>query len=130
MAKTSFENLEVYQLSERLADAVWEVVKVWERLAQDTLGKQLVRSADSVGANLAEGVGRYTFRDNRRFVRYARGSLYETQHGLRRAHARGLLNEQQTQQLKPLVDELAPRLNAYHNYLSRRARQAPPRSKP
>ena len=113
MARTNFENLRVYQLAENLADAVWEIVRAWDRFAQDTVGKQLVRSADSIGANIAEGTGRGSHQDNRRFVRMARGSLYETQHWLRRAYRRNLLTEQQTQQLKTIVDELAPTLNAY-----------------
>ena len=56
--KTNFENLEIYTLSEQLADSVWEIVLKWNNLAQDTVGKQLIRSADSVGANIAEGSGR------------------------------------------------------------------------
>jgi four helix bundle protein len=113
MARTSFENLRVYQLAERLADAVWEIVRKWDRLARDTVGKQLVRAADSIGANIAEGTGRGSHLDNRRFVRIARGSLYETQHWLRRAFCRRLLDEEQTKQLKETVDQLAPTLNAY-----------------
>ena len=113
MARTSFENLRVYQLAEKLADAVWEVVLGWDRLAKDTVGKQLVRAADSVGANIAEGTGRGSHQDNRRFVRIGRGSLYETQHWLRRAYRRNLLTEEQTQELRAIVDELAPTLNAY-----------------
>ncbi len=74
---------------------------------------QLVKAADSVGANTAEGTGRGTFVDNRRFVRIARGSLNETQHWLRRAYKRKLLNEKEIQTIKPIIDELAPRLNAY-----------------
>jgi len=74
MARSSFENLEVYRLAERLADEVWRDVGKWGALARDTVGKQLIRAADSVGANLAEGVGRGTYRENRRFVRVARGS--------------------------------------------------------
>ena len=53
MSKTNFENLEVYQLSEKLADAIWDVVAEWDFFARDTVAKQLVRAADSVGANLA-----------------------------------------------------------------------------
>ncbi len=113
MAKTNFENLQVYQLSERLSDDVWKVVIGWNRLAQDTVGKQLIRSADSIGANIAEGSGRGSAQDHRRFLRIARGSLYETQHWLRRAFKRQLLNEDQVKKLKPVVDELAPKLNAY-----------------
>lgn len=58
MAKAAFEGLEVYRLSERLADRVWNVVLHWPFLAQDTVGKQLIRAADSIGANIVEGYGR------------------------------------------------------------------------
>jgi four helix bundle protein len=56
--------------------------------AKDTVGKQMVRAGDSIGANIAEGSGRGSFQDNRRFIRIARGSLYETMHWLRRANNR------------------------------------------
>lgn len=119
MARTAFETLEVYQLSERLADEVWRIVRGWDSFARRTVGAQIVRSADSVGANLAEGSGRGTPADHRRFVRIARGSLYETKHWLRRAHRRDLLSDAQTDTLRPLLDELAPRLNASLNSIGR-----------
>lgn len=113
MAKTNFESLRVYQLSELLADQIWTIVMKWNVFARDTIGKQLVRAADSIGANIAEGTGRGTFVENRRFVRIARGSLNETQHFLRRAYKRQLLSDKEIRVLKPMVDELAPKLNAY-----------------
>jgi len=113
MATKGFEDLEVYQLAERLADEVWSVTMTWHAFAKNTVGQQMTRSADSVGANIAEGSGRYNYQDNRRFIRIARGSLYETKHWLRRAFKRNLLTEEQVNSLKPILDELAPRLNAY-----------------
>ncbi len=113
MAKTNFESLRVYQLSESLADQIWSIVVKWNVFARDTVGKQLVKAADSIGANIAEGTGRGSFVDNRRFVRIARGSLNETQHWLRRAYKRQLLNDKEVRNLKPIIDELAPKLNAY-----------------
>lgn len=115
MPRSNFEKLEVYKLSERLADMVWEAVSGWDFLAKDTVGRQLVRSADSIGANIAEGVGRGSFLDNRRFVLTARGSLYETKHWLRRAFQRQLLTPDQIGTLRETMDELTPRLNAYLN---------------
>lgn len=116
MAKTlGFEQLQVYQLAEQLADQVWIIVKAWQPLSRDTVGKQLIRAADSIGANIAEGTGRGSFQDNRRFIRMARGSLYETKHWLRRAYQRDLLTEPQTRSLKTVLDELSPKLNAYLN---------------
>ena len=108
-----FENLRVYQLSEELSDSIWKIAKGWDQLAKDTIGKQLIRAADSIGANIAEGTGRGSFQDNRRFVRIARGSLYETRHWLRRAHARRLITVDAVNIVKPILDELGPRLNAY-----------------
>ena len=113
MAKTNFENLRVYQLSEQLADRIWDIVLGWNNFAKDTVGKQIVRSADSIGANIAEGEGRGSFQDNRRFVRVSRGSLQETQHWLRRAFKRNLLSKEQIEELKPLIKQLSPTLNAY-----------------
>ena len=113
MAKSNFENLAVYQLAERLADNVWDIVVTWPPLARDTVGKQLIRAADSIGANIAEGDGRGTYQENRRFTRIARGSLNETKHWLRRAYRRKFLSKLEISKLKSILDELAPRLNAY-----------------
>ena len=112
-ARTSFENLQVYRLGEKLADEVWTVVIGWKQFAKTTVGRQMVRAADSVGANIAEGSGKRSFQDNRRFVRMARGSLNETKHWLRRAYSRGLLSTEDVKRIRPIIDELAPKLNAY-----------------
>ncbi len=113
MSVKSFEELRVYQQSEELADAIWDIVLAWNTLAKDTVGKQMIRSADSIGANIAEGHGRGSYAENRRFVRISRGSLYETRHWLRRAYRRKLLTAEQVQKLKGIVENLGPQLNAY-----------------
>ncbi len=113
MASKSFQELRVYKLSERLADDIWKIVNSWDFFAKDTIGKQIVRSADSVGANIAERVGRGSYQDNRRFVKIARGSLYETQHWLRRAYTRNLLTVEQVNTFTTIINDLAPQLNSY-----------------
>jgi len=120
MDRTGFENLRVYQLAEEIADLVWETVIKWDRLAQDTIGKQLINSADSIGANVAEGTGHGSFADNRRFAKIARGSLFEVKHWLRRAYKRGLLTESEVASFKKLVDELTPKLSAYINSIGKK----------
>ena len=66
-----------------------------------------------VGANLAEGSGRGSNMDYKRFIKISRGSLYETRYWLRRAYKRDLLTTEQIESLTPLLDELTPTLNAY-----------------
>ena len=85
----------------------------WNHLAQDTVGRQLIRSADSIGANIAEGTGRGSFAENRRFAKIARGSLFEVKHWLRRAYRRKLLSKSEITSLQNLTEELTPKLSAY-----------------
>jgi len=122
MERTNFEKLQVYQLSEKLADGIWKVVLGWNAFAKDTVGKQIVRAVDGVGANIAEGSGRGSLQDNRRFVRMARGSLYETIHWLRRAYTRKLLSAAEVKALRTLIEELSPKLNAYLRSVDQRVK--------
>jgi four helix bundle protein len=85
-----FKELAVYRSAGNLADEIRASVRTWESLDVWSAGIQLVRSADSVAANIAEGSGRHTFPDQLRFYVIARGSLHEVHHWLTRANARGL----------------------------------------
>ena len=119
MGGTNFENLRVYTLAEELTDEIWNIVLHWDGFARDTVGRQIVRSADSIGANIAEGTGRHEFQDNRRCVKIARGSLNEMQHFLRRAFKRKLLTPADVKKIKPLVDNLAPQITSYWKSIGR-----------
>jgi four helix bundle protein len=116
--RTHFEKLDVYRLAETLCDEIWKVAKGWDNFSRDTVGRQLIRAADSIGANIAEGTGRGSFIDNRRFIRNARGSLYETRHWLRRAHQRDLLGRDVVAKTRPTIDELSLKLSAYLRSMS------------
>jgi four helix bundle protein len=113
VTRTNFERLHVYRLAETLADHIWPIVTKWDQFSKNTLGRQIVRAADSIGANIAEGSGRGSVPDRQRFIRIARGSLYETQHWLRRAFNRNLLSAEEVIDLKAIIHNLAPMLNAY-----------------
>jgi four helix bundle protein len=82
--------LSVYGKAVALADEIRLVVRSWESLDRWTVGVQLIRAADSVGANLSEGLGRAGDRDQMRFLVISRGSAAETEYWLERATARNL----------------------------------------
>jgi four helix bundle protein len=52
------EELNVYRLSMEMAERIWEIVVKWDYFTKDTVGKQLVRSADSIAANLDDTITR------------------------------------------------------------------------
>jgi four helix bundle protein len=51
----------------------------------------MVRAADSIGLNIAEGYGRFHYKENRNFCYYSRGSAKETVAALEKAKNRALL---------------------------------------
>lgn len=122
MQKSSFEDLQIFQLAEKLADMIWDIVISWSYFEKDTLGKQIIRSVDSIGANIAEGAGRHNYQDNQRFVKIARGSLHETKYWLKRAYSRKLMTNEQLNRLEPIINDLSPKLNVYLNYLDKAAK--------
>ncbi len=117
------ENLPLLQKAEAIADSIWERVGKWNRFDRETIGSQLVRAADSIGANIAEGHGRYHYGEKLNFLYFARGSLFETQYWLRRCGQRPNLDLEDAETLAAELDDLAKDLNGYINYLrSKRSR--------
>jgi four helix bundle protein len=107
------DELQVYQKSVALAAEVYARVATWSIFDRDTLGKQMVRSADSVPLNIAEGYGRYSGADNRKFTMYARGSLFELRTQLVLAHQRRLITDAEFEKLSSGVQILLAQLIAY-----------------
>ena len=67
--------LEVYTLAEELSDMIWYDFDIWNKKVQNTVGYQMIQSSDSIAVNIAEGYGRYTPADRKKFYLYSRGSL-------------------------------------------------------
>ena len=88
------EDLDIYQMAEDLSDRIWEICIKWDYFAKDTIEKQLVRAADSILANIAEGHGRYHFNDRLNYCYYARGSLEETKSWISKAIRRKLIKNE------------------------------------
>jgi four helix bundle protein len=86
----SFEDLLVYRWAGALADEIRAHVHRWHPVDMWSSGIQVIRAADSVAANIAEGSGRRSLKDQARFYLMARGSLQEVQQWLTRALARDL----------------------------------------
>lgn len=110
------EELKVFACFEKVADRVWEQVTGWRMLAQDTIGKQVIRSADSVGANLVEGDGRFGKADALHFFIIARGSARETSLWVKRAAKRKLITLQDEAELLQLLTEGLQMLNNLITY--------------
>ena len=115
------EELQVYQLSMELGDKIWEIVINWDYFLKDTIGKQLVRAADSVAANLSEGFGRFFYKENKQLCYYSRGSLFETKTWLTKAKNRKLISENQFEIFSKHIDLIGKKLNSYIKSIGKQA---------
>lgn len=115
MTKLLFEDLEVYKTANEIGKQVWNLASNWDYFARDTLGKQIVRSADSIALNICEGYGRYYFKEKKLFYYYSRGSLYETFEALKKARERNLISETEFESLSSIINKFAIKLNNFIN---------------
>ena len=98
-------DLRAYQLARALGRDVWIAVMEWPKYERWSIGMQLVRSADSVAANIAEARGRWHRPDQQRLLFIARGSLYEANNWIEVAQERGLLPDEMGGQVHELAQE-------------------------
>src|SRR5688500_11910974 len=86
----------------------------------------MARSADSIGANIAESFGRFNFGEKLQFLYYSRGSIFETKYWLNRTRVRGLMNSNEAQEYTNRLTEIARQLNSFASSLKTvRAEQKP-----
>jgi len=119
MSYYNLEELEVYQLAESFSDEIWNIVLGWDYFAKDTVGKQMVRSADSISANIADGYGRYHYKENKNFCYFSRGSIIETKGWLKKSKNRALISEKQFNTLFEKVQNIHLKLNAYLKFIGK-----------
>ena len=125
----SFEDLKVLQFAELIADEIWKQVVTWDKFARDVVGSQLTRAADSIGANVAEGFGRFHYGEKIQFLYYARGSLFETKYWLNRAKVRNLVSSGLAQDFANRLTDLARQLNSFIGNLKHRRHDESVRTK-
>jgi four helix bundle protein len=107
------QDLDIYKLAEALSDKIWNDYDTWPTKVRLTIGLQIIRSSDSIAANLAEGFGRGTQKDKKRFFIIARGSFEETKAWLRKAARRKTISDTDIKVYAEIINELGPKLNAF-----------------
>ena len=78
----SYKNLEVYKKSKFMTIELFKLFRTNTSFRSNPISNQLLRSASSIGANIAEGYGRYYKKSYRQFLAIARGSSFETDYWL------------------------------------------------
>ncbi len=110
------KELEVYQLSRELSRLAWGIYQEFSFEDKKVMGDQFVRSMDSVGANIAEGYGRYHCLDRIRFYYNARASLHEScDHWLELLHERQKISLEKYKLMNSVKEKLSLKLSNFIN---------------
>ena len=112
-------DLLAWQRAIGLVKAIYRVSSGFPQGEQFGLTSQMRRAAISVPANIAEGVGRSSFRDRIRFMTIARGSLNELETYVVIARELGYVAE--TGELEEAVDSVSGLINGLINSERRKA---------
>ena len=107
------EDLEIYRLAREIGRDVWKVYNRLNWQDKKIMGDQCIASTDSMGANIAEGFGRYHYLDKNRFNYNARGSLLETVHWLEVLYERNKVTEAELTNIKSKLQKLHVKTNNY-----------------
>lgn len=109
------EDLEIYRLAKELSKEVWIVYNNFDWQTKKIMGDQFIESVDSIGANIAEGFGRFHYLDRNKFNYNARGSLIESLHWLNILYERKKIEEASNKNLNQKLKTLSIKLNNYIN---------------
>lgn len=121
MVIRSFEDLEVWQLAKRLAIEIYKLTVEFPNEEKFGLTSQLRSAVTSISANIAEGSGRYHYKDNIKFLYNARGSLLETRSHLLIAKELGFIKNADLDLLLKEIQNLGVKLNNFINFLKERS---------
>jgi four helix bundle protein len=108
-------DLNVYKEALDFSNKIWMFCKQFDYFTQQTVGIQLVKSTDSISANIAEGFGRYHYKENIHFCYYARGSVEETKDWLRKAFYRDIIPKQLENKTFDEITIIYKKINNYIN---------------
>lgn len=112
-----FRDLRVWQQCREVRLRVRVLVRTWPTEEKQKLIDQIVRSSRGPTSHIAEGYGRFYEKENVRFCRIARGSLYETQDHLITAQDEGYIDDATFTTHFVIVQETIKTLNGYMHYL-------------
>jgi four helix bundle protein len=101
-----FKDLKVWTKAHDLTLLVYQLTRAFPREEMYGLTSQLRRAASSIGANIAEGCGRRSDGEMRRFLQIARGSASELEYHFLLARDLQFLNGDEFKDLEGKVLEV------------------------
>ena len=111
------KNLDIYRLARKLSAEAWKSYTNMDWETRKIIGYQWIRSVDSIGANIAEGHGRFHYLDKNKFNLNARGSLAEAVHWTELLKERKIISDQGNSDFFSIIDEFFHSYTTFESFL-------------
>ena len=112
-----YKNLEIWRRSVALATQIYSASEVFPDVERYGLTSQIRRCAISVPSNIAEGAGRGSNKEFKRFLNIAYGSLYELETQLIISKNLDYLDESSFEEISEEIQEIQKMIYSFTNKL-------------
>jgi four helix bundle protein len=116
----TFEDLKCWQACREVRIFIMNIVKSYPKEEKYSIVDNMKRAARSSTQNIAEGFGRFHYRENMQFCRISRGSLFELIDDLIASVDEGFISQKDCQLGRDKISKALALLNGYINYPNRR----------
>ena len=123
MENKNFKDLKIYQRACVFRKKIFELTKTFPIDEKYKLTDQIIRSTRKCPANIAEGYGRFHFKENIQYCRIARASLTETQDHLSCAFECNYISNDLLTEYDLEIETLIRMINGYIKYLNSKLKQ-------
>jgi four helix bundle protein len=117
----SLEDLQCWQACREVRVFITELVKSYPKEEQYSLVDNMKRAARSTTQNIAEGFGRFHYKENIQFCRISRGSLFELTDDLITSIDEGFISKEDYKLGRNKIANALALLNGYIKYLNSKA---------
>ncbi len=114
---TGLENLKIYVLAERIEIFLHKLTKKYPSDEKYRMVDQIRRASNAVSSNIAEGYGRFSYKEKIRYMHIARGEAYELKQLMIRSYKKDFIKKESSEFLDQKITELIKGINGYIKFL-------------
>jgi len=120
---TGIENLKVYKMAERIEIFLHKFTEKYPADEKYRMVDQIRRASNAVSSNIAEGYGRYTYKEKIRYMHISRGEASELKQLMIRSQKKGYLKEESLEFIDGKITELMKGINGYIKFLQNKIKE-------
>lgn len=114
---SGLENLKIYALAERIEIFLHKLTMKFPKDEKYRMVDQIRRASNAITSNIAEGYGRYSFKEKTRYMYIARGESFELKQLMIRSQKKDYIKTESLKFIEEKITSLIKGINGYIKFL-------------